>query len=235
VALAKARCKWGDGPNDVTVPTLIEPMRVRCSSYLHSTEAVRSLRLSLNEEDFADTGPFTFYKEPRLAVFVTALQPEGGVSEGGTLVTVRGAGFDVMSAGIALAHVRCRWGSIHAVGNDTAALSVSSTEIVCPSSPGTKKGIRAVPISQVLPELVPKPLGRCRGGAMEVIAIAPSCRRSWWPRTANPGHGWCRWTRNQPRRKPGPPRGQLLLPAIDVRLAPLHPEELDATGAPLAS
>jgi hypothetical protein len=89
----------------------------------------------LNEEDFADTGPFTFYKEPRLAVFVTALQPEGGVSEGGTLVTVRGAGFDVMSAGIALAHVRCRWGSIHAVGNDTAALSVSSTEIVCPSSP----------------------------------------------------------------------------------------------------
>jgi len=138
VALAMARRKWGDGPNDVTVPTLIEPMRVRCSrcsSYLHTSEAVRSLRLSLNEEDFADTGPFTFYKEPRLAVFVTALQPEGGVSEGGTLVTVRGAGFDVMSAGIALMHVRCRWGSIHAVGNDTAALSVSSTEIVCPSSP----------------------------------------------------------------------------------------------------
>ena len=131
VALAMARCKWADGPNDVTIPTLIEPMRVRCSSFLHSTEAVRSLR-ALYEEDFADTGLFTFYKKPRLAVFVTALQPEGGVCEGGTtLVTVRGAGFDVMSAGTALTHVRCPWGSIHAVGNDVAALSASSTEIVC--------------------------------------------------------------------------------------------------------
>ena len=44
-----------------------------------------------------------------------------------------------------------------------------------PSTPGTKKGIRAMPISQVLAGLVPKPLGRCRGGAMAVIAVSPCC------------------------------------------------------------
>jgi hypothetical protein len=95
--------------------------------------------------------------------------------------------------------------------------------ILSPSAPGTNAGIRAMPISQVPPGLVPKPLGRCRGGAMAVIAIAPSCRRCWWPMTANPGHGWCRWTLNQHRRQPRPQRGQLQLPAIDVHLAPPRP------------
>jgi hypothetical protein len=36
-----------------------------------------------------------------------------------------------------------------------------------------EKGIRAMPISQVPPGLVPKPLGRCRGGAMAMFAVAP--------------------------------------------------------------
>jgi len=75
--------------------------------------------------------------------------------------------------------------------------------ILSPSAPGTNAGIRSMPISQVPPGLVPKPLGRCRGGAMTVIAIAQSCRRCWWLRTANPGRGWCRWTLINPGGSPG--------------------------------
>jgi antitoxin (DNA-binding transcriptional repressor) of toxin-antitoxin stability system len=37
------------------------------------------------------------------------------------------------------------------------------------------------------------------------------------------------------RRQPGLLRGQLQLPPIEVLLAPLPPEELDALGAPLPS
>ena len=38
---------------------------------------------------------------------------------------------------------------------------------------------------------------------------------------------------DRPRRQPGLLRGQLQLPSIDVLLAPLPPEELDALEAPL--
>ena len=56
------------------------------------------------------------------------------VSVGGTVVTVRGAGFDVLpDAGTDF--VRCRWGNLYAAGNDTRALLVNSTVIVCPSAP----------------------------------------------------------------------------------------------------
>ena len=40
---------------------------------------------------------------------------------------------------------------------------------------------------------------------------------------------------DRPRRQPGLLRGQLQLPPIDVLLAPLPPEELDALDAPLPS
>ena len=40
---------------------------------------------------------------------------------------------------------------------------------------------------------------------------------------------------DRPRRQPGLLRGQLQLPPIDVLLAPLPPEELDALEAPLPS
>lgn len=55
------------------------------------------------------------------------------MAEGGTLVTVRGSGFDVMPANLDES-VRCRWGSIYAEGNDTAAENVTATEIICRSS-----------------------------------------------------------------------------------------------------
>jgi hypothetical protein len=68
-------------------------------------------------------------------------------------------------------------------------------------------------------------------------------KRSWWPRMASPGRGWCRWKRIDPVGSPGcycfaeawRLRGQLQLPPIDVLLAPLPPEELDALEAPLPS
>jgi hypothetical protein len=50
VALSRARCRWGDSIGDETMPTVLEPMRVQCASYLHSTAAFRTLQLSLNEE-----------------------------------------------------------------------------------------------------------------------------------------------------------------------------------------
>jgi hypothetical protein len=86
-------------------------------------------------QDFTPLSPdFGYYADPRLATFAYELEPRGGISAGGTVVTVRGAGFDVLpDAGTAF--VRCRWGSIYAEGNDTVALLVNATVLVCPSSP----------------------------------------------------------------------------------------------------
>ena len=53
---------------------------------------------------------------------------------------------------------------------------------------------------------------------------------------AKDGKPWARLVpleTDQPRRQPGLLRGQLQLPPIDVLLAPLPPEELDALEAPL--
>ena len=55
---------------------------------------------------------------------------------------------------------------------------------------------------------------------------------------AKDGKPWARLVpleTDRPRRQPGLLRGQLQLPPIDVLLAPLPPEELDALGAPLPS
>jgi prevent-host-death family protein len=55
---------------------------------------------------------------------------------------------------------------------------------------------------------------------------------------AKDGKPWARLVpleTDQPRRQPGLLRGQLQLPPIDVLLAPLPPEDLDALGAPLPS
>ncbi len=55
---------------------------------------------------------------------------------------------------------------------------------------------------------------------------------------AKDGKPWARLVpleTDRPRRQPGLLRGQLQLPPIDVLLAPLPPEELDALDAPLPS
>ena len=55
---------------------------------------------------------------------------------------------------------------------------------------------------------------------------------------AKDGRPWARLVpldTDRPRRQPGLLRGQLQLPPIDVLLAPLPPEELDALEAPLPS
>ena len=55
---------------------------------------------------------------------------------------------------------------------------------------------------------------------------------------AKDGKPWARLVpleTDRPRRQPGLLRGQLQLPPIDVLLAPLPPEELDALEAPLPS
>ena len=134
VSLSRARCRWGDEPGDETVPTVLDAMSVQCSSYLHASSGARTLQLSLNDEDYTPLSPsYVYYHDPRLVVFSELLEPEGGVSEGGTVVTVRGAGFDVLPN--ATDFVRCRWGSLYAAGNDTRALHVNETIIVCPSAP----------------------------------------------------------------------------------------------------
>ena len=135
VSLSNARCRWGDVEGEETVPAVLESMRVQCPSHLHDSAGSRTLQLSLNQEDYTTLTPmYVFYEEPRLAVFTDQLQPAGGVQTGGTVVTVHGSGFDVMpDAGTTF--VRCRWGSIYAAGNDTAALLVNATIIICPSAP----------------------------------------------------------------------------------------------------
>jgi antitoxin (DNA-binding transcriptional repressor) of toxin-antitoxin stability system len=55
---------------------------------------------------------------------------------------------------------------------------------------------------------------------------------------AKDGKPWARLVpleTDRPRRQPGLRRGQLKLPPMDVLLAPLPPEELDALEAPLPS
>ena len=110
-------------------------MTVRCASYLHEAPGERRLSLSLNEEDYTELSPmYGYYAEPRLATFTEELEPRGGVSAGGTVVTLRGSGFDVLpDAGATFA--RCRWGDIHAEGNDTVPLLVNATVLTCPTAP----------------------------------------------------------------------------------------------------
>ncbi len=52
---------------------------------------------------------------------------------------------------------------------------------------------------------------------------------------AKDGKPWVPLETDRPRRQPGLLRGQLQLPPIDVLLAPLPPEELDALEDPLPS
>jgi hypothetical protein len=58
-------------------------------------------------------------------VFSAELVPPGGVLQGGTLVTVRGSGFDALpDAGTSFA--RCRWGSIYNESTDTVPTVVDA-------------------------------------------------------------------------------------------------------------
>ena len=104
-----ARCRWGEADGaHVTVPAVLEPMRLRCASYDLPTTGERTLALALNAEDFTTLSPeYGYYSDPLLTTFRSALEPAGAVVEGGTLITLHGAGFDVLpDAGTAFA--RCR-------------------------------------------------------------------------------------------------------------------------------
>jgi hypothetical protein len=107
-----------------------------------------SLYLALNAADYTDTGMrFRHYEQP--SVFVrsreaadvahcdtsfdvrcaTGLHPTGGVNEGGTSVTLFGAGLAAFTSDAQLAS--CRWGETDA--GITTPTAVEGTRIVCPT------------------------------------------------------------------------------------------------------
>lgn len=80
---------------DSRIVCLAPPARVGAASLINLT-------LSLNRLDFGATGLiFQYYDDP----YVRTITPSGGHRTGGTLVTILGAGFDVLEGG---AHVSCQ-------------------------------------------------------------------------------------------------------------------------------
>ena len=134
LSLSKARCRWGTSSEHETVPTVLDSMEVQCTSFLHSTAAVRSLQISLNELDFTPLDPdYGYYADPTTVGFVDQLSPRGGVIDGGSVITVSGSGFDVL--GETASFARCRWGSIYNSSTETQVSAVNETTIICPSAP----------------------------------------------------------------------------------------------------
>ena len=95
-----------------------------------------NVTLSLNSADFDSTGlQFLYYDIPA----VSTITPSGGHRTGGTMVTIQGAGFDVLEGG---AYVSCQFGSsFNAAYNErftiTTPIVVTSATVVC-SAPSTK-------------------------------------------------------------------------------------------------
>ena len=129
-----ARCRWGDDDTHTTTPFVLETTRLQCASYVHTDAAAHTRPRSLNAQDYTPLTPgYTVYDEPALAVFTRLLSPEGGITEGGTVVTVYGEGFDVLPPD-SQRFGRCRWGSIYNTSTDTPIIRVNATELVCLSA-----------------------------------------------------------------------------------------------------
>ena len=116
------RCRWDGGVVDpvamrrAKLPLDLPPPE--SSAATHTDERVVCLAprarpgagltvnvsLSLNARDFGSTGlTFQYYQPPRIDI----ITPSGGHRTGGTIVTIHGAGFNVLDDG---AHVSCEFG-----------------------------------------------------------------------------------------------------------------------------
>ena len=106
--LGDVRCRFGPLNEEVNA-TIDEEHMIRCISpahWLHADNVVPlssqrvEVELTLNGQDYLPTrqfgGGYTYYKldDAQIGLSVVRLEPPGGPEHGGTLVRVRGTGFD---------------------------------------------------------------------------------------------------------------------------------------------
>ena len=107
-SLGDVRCRFGPLNEEVNA-TIDEEQSIRCVSpahWLHADNVVPlssqrvEVELTLNGQDYLPTrqfgGGYTYYKldDTQIGLSVARLEPPGGPEQGGTLVRVRGTGFD---------------------------------------------------------------------------------------------------------------------------------------------
>ena len=113
------RCAFGSSSAPV-LARYVDESQLECSSPLHAAGSAAVL-LSMNGQQYASSG-VSFTYQPSASV--SYISPASALSEGGTPVTVHGAGFS--SASEALGVLTCRIG-----GDGRRAVWASSSAIVC--------------------------------------------------------------------------------------------------------
>lgn len=105
-------CKIG---NNIIKGKFIQTTRVQClSPPSQATMAPQPLSVSLNGEDWVDTGfTFSYYEKP----IVTDIKPRSGSIEGGTEIWLKGSKFSNVTNG--LKTVRCRFTQIMSNSNES--------------------------------------------------------------------------------------------------------------------
>ena len=111
-------CRWG---SSVFTGSFIDNNTLQCVLPTSLTAGMYTVDVSCNGFDWTSSGErYEVYEQPTL----TALYPDSGAVEGGTLVRVRGSGF------LLLTSIVCQFGSV-AVTNSSAVFVSSSTELWC--------------------------------------------------------------------------------------------------------
>lgn len=136
---AVQRCAWGadevSGTRQLTRARVLSDTRLECVSYLRRSPASVPFGIALNGLDFmeeASAVSYTFYEQ--LPLF-RGLEPTGGPLEGGTRVTLHGAGFGRFDSDAASA--RCIWGAANRLPEDrvlTVPSELGSDYAVCESA-----------------------------------------------------------------------------------------------------
>lgn len=131
-------------PPQVTIPTYLDDTQLVCqtSPQPFTSPQEVALEVALNDRDYIAITPeatlrFTYFVQP---LAVHRLSPTGGRVDGGTLVTIEGAGFEAYE-GINYTDVRFGWGDTYA-SNLTTPRELSDTRVVVGSFPAAAPGER---------------------------------------------------------------------------------------------
>ena len=116
------RCAFGSSSAPV-LARYVDESQLECATPLHAIGA-KAVQLSMNGQQYASTGVAFTYQQ---AMSVSSVSPARVLAEGGTPVTVYGAGFSSVSE--SLGYLQCRIGGVarRARWASTGALVCNST------------------------------------------------------------------------------------------------------------
>ena len=99
------RCRFGNASSAV-LARYVDESQLECATPLHAVGA-KAVQLSMNGQQYASTGVAFTYQQ---AMSVSSVSPARVLAEGGTPVTVYGAGFSSVSE--SLGYLQCRIGGM---------------------------------------------------------------------------------------------------------------------------